>query len=233
MTRHTLPILVPGRSTPIHVPCALPESFSVSAFLPSRGLREFTCWLTSRDPLTAEVKDVVLNNREGDPRGPNGYELDEDEQTRADEAADYVLAGLLNALSLYLPTRSPLIAPTPPVLAAIALAFHAEAHAVEMGSRLHALYLKREVSHSEDINKRIPDLTSERGQDASAACEAMRCYVAEALDAACSAQSDKAEAQRDAHAPSDDDAPSGSERIRAPRSLDVPTLKCLSLDVEF
>lgn len=221
MTRHTLPILVPGRSTPIHVPCTLPESFSVSAFLPSRGLREFTCWLTTRDPLTAEVKDVVLNNREGDPRGPNGYELDEDEQRRADEAASDVLGEVLNLLGLHGAARTPGAWAGPQgsdaaPLHAIAFAFHAEQYAVEMGSRLHALYLKREVAYSEDINKRIPDLTSERGQDDSAACEAMRCYVSEAQDAACAAQSDKAEAQRDAWVPpshpEDRNPPAWSER---------------------
>lgn len=216
MTRHTLPILVPGRSTPIHVPCALPESFGFDAFLPSRGVRSFTCWLTSRDPLTAEVKDVLLNEREGDPRLPNDHTLDEDEQKRADEAADYVLASMLAALSLYPPTRSPLIAPTPPVLAAIAITFHAEQHAVEMAQRLHGVYLPRDADYAHDIAKRIPDLLSERGQDASAACEAMRCYVSEALDAACSAQSDKAEAQRDAWAPpshpEDRNPPAWSER---------------------
>lgn len=230
MTRHNLPILVPGRTTPVHVPCALPESFSVSAFLPSRGLREFTCWLTTRDPLTAEIKDVVLNNHEGDPRGPNGYELDEDEQKRADEAAVDVLEAMLAGLGIHASLRGPV--KEEPLRSAIALAFHAERHAVDMGIALHTAYVARDRDHAGDILKRVPDLGTERGQDASAACEAMRCFVSDALDAACAAQSEKAEAQRDAHASGDEDD-AGSERIRAPRSLDVPTLKCLSLDVEF
>lgn len=213
MTRHTLPILVPGRSTPVHVPCALPESFGFDAFLPSRGVRSFTCWLTTRDPLTAEVKDVVLNGAEGDPRLPNGYELDEDEQKRADEAAGDVLTHLLATHLNILPTHRTPRKPEPmhEVLCAIALAFHAEQHAVEMAQRLHGVYLPRDADHAHDIAKRIPDLLSERGQDRSPACEAMRCYVSEALDAACTAQADKAEAQRDAWAP-----PSHSEDRNPP-----------------
>jgi hypothetical protein len=238
MTRHTLPILVPGRSSPIDVPCALPESFDLAVFLPIRGIRTFTCWLTSTDPLTAEVKDVQLNNREGDPRAGLNYDVDDDEQRRADEAAGDVLGQVLASLGLMPGSRAPVpvpveVAPVAGPLHAIALAWHAEQHAVEMGSRLANLFSKRNngTTAAEDIYKRVPDLTSSRGQDASVACEGLRCYVQEALDAAVIAQGEKAERQLAEHPPARSDEEDGSERIRAPRSLDAATLKCL--DVEY
>lgn len=227
----TLPILVPGRSTPINVPCRLPDSFTFSAFLPSRGVREFTAWLTSTDPLKAEVGEVTLNGREGDPRIPHAYELDEDEQRRADEAAADVLTNLYGWLRLDPVGREPF--PTSPTsnaaestLQPLALAHEAECKAWEALRAAHVALHGRAPFYDADPSK--DELAGP--QWASKSARLLETYVERTLDFACLAQQDKAEAQRDAHAAGDEDE-AGAERIRAPRHLDTPTMKCL--DVEF
>lgn len=186
-----LPILVPGRSTPVLVPCRLPESVTFLAFLPSRGVREFTLWLTSTNPLKAEIADVQPTNKEGDPRGPDGWTLDEDESRHADDAAADVLDGILVRLGIN--RRGPNY--VVPVLTAIAKALETEEAAVAAGSALVNLFRKEQRSGTEDIDKRIPNLATERGQHHSAACEALRCYVDAVVDEACVAQAGKAEKQ--------------------------------------
>lgn len=196
-----LPILVPGRTAPVLVPCRLPESVTFLAFLPSRGVREFTLWLTSTDPLKAEVADVQPTNKEGDPRGPDGWTLDEDEARRADDAAADVLGAVIAGLGLRVHLRGP-IAVTglyprgQDVLASIGKAWDAECTAVQAGTALYHLFLEaKKNTAAEDVYKRVSDLTTPRGQDESAACEALRCYVDAVVDEACVAQADKAEKQ--------------------------------------
>lgn len=219
-----LPIRVPGRTDPIEVPCRLPDCFDFRAFLPSRGVRIFTCWLTTADPRTAEVKDVQLAHRETDPRLKNGFELDHDEQRRADEAAGDVLDGLLTALGSRAPTFH--------VLQAIALAWSTEGDAVTLQTFMCLALRKADMSDADrDAYGMVPNLDSTAGQARSPACEGMRGYVQHALEQAALAQADKAERQQAEHSHARSDDEDGSERIRAPRSLDVPTLKCL--DVEY
>lgn len=225
-----LPILVPGRSNPINVPCRLPECFTFSAFLPSRGLREFTCWITSTDPLKAEVGAVTLNGVEGDPRIPHAYELDEDEQRRADEAAADVLVELLNRVGLHYATRRPVataaaIHPHDAILHATAIAHEAECKAWEALRAAHVALHGRAPFYDADPSK--DELAGP--QWASKSARLLETYVERTLDAACLAQKSKAEAQRDAHATGEEDD-AGSERVRAPRTLDVPTLKCLDVN---
>lgn len=190
-----LPIIVPGTPTrTVNVPCALPPSFCFDVFLPARGIRPFCAWLSSTDPLKAEVQDVTLAKPEKDARfhgvGSGGaYSLDEDEEQRADEAAGDVLDGIL--LGIGVNRRGP--NPVGPVLGAIANAWDAECKAVEAGTALYRLFLSDKSSAASDINALIPDLTSPTGQQSSAACEAMRCYVAKVVEEARKAQAEKAE----------------------------------------
>lgn len=226
-----LPILVPGRPTPINVPCRLPDSFTFSAFLPSRGLREFTAWLTSTDPLKAEVEEVTLNGVEGDPRIPHAYELDEDEQRRADEAAADVLDEALKRLGLIPPTRTPNPASTHHlVLHSIATTYVAEEALFGETVRLsqHMRRLLPKTTAEKDVLK-MAVLDDDKTPENSPSVYALAAYVEHALDAACLSQNAKAEAQRDAHASGDEDD-AGSERVRAPRQLDAPTLKCLDVN---
>lgn len=199
----TLPILVPGRTEPVHVPCRLPECFTFTVFLPSRGLRTFTAWLSSTDPLKAEVKDVVLDMPETDPRHVGGpYELDDDEQRRADEAAGDVIDTLLGFLALNTKTRAPFQpndseAVRRRILHAIALSWHAEEIAVERQTMLcHALDVAGLRDASRDAYAKVPDLTARRGQDASPSVEALGGYVEHVVDVATSAQKAKAEKQK-------------------------------------
>lgn len=226
----TLPILVPGRTHPINVPCRLTESFTFSAFLPSRGLREFTCWLTSTDPLKAEVGEVTLNGAEGDPSIPHAYELDEDEQRRADEAAADVLTNLYGWLRLDPVGREPF--PTSPTsnaaestLQPLALAHEAECKAWEALRAAHVTLHGRAPFYDADPSK--DELAGP--QWASKSARLLETYVEQVLDAACLAQKAKAEAQRDAHAAGDEDD-AGSERVHSPRQLDAATLKCLDVN---
>lgn len=234
MTKHTLPIPISNART-VDVPCDLPESFDFQVFLPSRGIRTFTAWLTSKGPKEAEVKDVQLSNREGDPRAGLSYEVDEDEQRRADEAAGDVLVSTLTLLGLAASCeRVPLpISSGSDVRRAIGLAWDAEELAVERQTQLCAALDRAKLSDaSRDAYKLVPDLTSERGKHHSAACEAMRGYVEHVVEQAVLAQSANAERQLADYPRArsgDEDAP-GSERIHAPRSLDTATLKCLDLD---
>jgi hypothetical protein len=231
MTTHTLPILLPGnlgQDRTVDVPCKLPESFDFRVFLPSRGVRTFTAWLTSTNPLKAEVKDVQLANREGDPRSSLSYEVDDDEQKRADEAAGDVLEGLCKRLGA--DARGEFPGVHVPILGAIANTWEAEELAVSRATAVYALFLAdKATSAAEDINKRIPDLTAPSGQERSPACEAMRCYVDRALEQAMLAQSEKADRQQAEHSQPDDTEPSGSERARGERSLDKATLLCLDV----
>lgn len=231
MTRHTLPILVPGITNPVHVPFDMPESFTFSAFLPSRGVREFTAWLTTRYALTAEVGDVLLNSTEGDPRGPNGPELDEDEQRRADEAAADVLTHVIAHLGLHTAMRAP--NKVIPTLSAIAKTYVAEealfGETVRLSQHLHQL-LPKTAAEQDVLKMAVSD--DDKTPDNSPSVYGLASYAEHAVEAATLAQKAKAEAQRDAHASGDEDEDdAGSERIRAPRHLDAPTLKCL--DVEF
>lgn len=123
---------------------------------------------------------------------------------KRDEAAGDVLEAILTGLGLAATgTRAPLpIAHGLEVRAAIALAWEAEGLAVERQTQLcRALDVAGMKDASRDAYKLVPDLTSHKGQDASAACEALRGYVEHTMERAVLAQSEKAEAQRDAWVP--------------------------------
>lgn len=232
---HTLPILVPGRTEPVTVPCELPPDFFVDVFLPSRGgLRRFDVVLTTSNPIEAEVGSVTLSRPESDPRLSmgDGYEVDSDEQQRADEAAADVLSGTLYFLGLNPGPRTPVAENAPPALRAIARAWVAEEDAVSLQSRMCSLLLSAGLHNADrDAYALVPDLASAKGRAASPACEALRGYVAHALDAAVEAQRAKAEAQQANHPSPDDEDEAGSERVRNPLHLDSATLRCL--DVEY
>lgn len=233
MTRHALPILVPGRTSPVHVPFELQDSFIFSAFLPSRGVRTFTAWLTTRDPLKADVGDVLLNRAEGDPRGPNGLELDEDEQRRADEAAGDVLRYVLATLGIHPSLRGAvgLDALHGSILHAIATTYVAEealyGETVRLSQALHRLMPK--TTAEQDV-LRLAVLDDDKTPENSPSVYALAAYAEHAVEVTTIAKKATAEIQRNAHVSGDEDD-AGSERIRAPRHLDAPTLKCL--DVEF
>jgi hypothetical protein len=195
----TLPIIVPGPGSiptrTVNVPCALPPSFCFDVFLPARGIRPFCAWLSSTDPLKAEVQDVTLAKPEKDARfhgvGSGGaYSLDEDEEKRADEAAGDVFRALFARL---LPVAQHAGMPENSTLEAIAHAWEAECKAVEAGTSLYRLFLGDKSSAASDINALIPDLTNPDWQRFSTACEAMRCYVAKVIEEAQVAQIEKAE----------------------------------------
>lgn len=223
MTRHTLPILVPGRSTPINVPCRLPDAFTFDVFLPSRGIRPFCAWPTSTDPLTAEIHEVTLAKPETDPRHVGGaYDLDEDEQRRADEAAADVLDSLLGRLLLE-GTRTP--RPSNEVngreLHAIALAHEAERAAWEALRAAHVALHGRAPFY--EPNPASDEVAGP--QWASKAARLLEAYVERCVDEAREVQRLKAEKQQAEHVGDEDEA--GSEHITAPRALDAPTLLSL------
>lgn len=233
---HTLPILVPGRTEPVTVPCELLTDFSIDVFLPSRGgLRRFDVVLTTSNPLEAEVGSVTLSNPEADPRLSmgDGYEVDSDEQQRADEAAADVLVDVLCQLGMNPRDRIPeAYVQTDSILYAIARAWVAEEDAVSLQSAMCSVLRAAGLHNADrDAYALVPDLASAKGRAASPACEAMRGYVAHALDAAVEAQRVKAEAQQANHPSPDDEDEAGSERVRNPRHLDSSTLRCL--DVEY
>lgn len=203
-----LPILIPGQSEPVRVPCSLPDSFTFAAFLPSRGVRYFTAWLTTTDPLTAEVGDVLLVAGDGDPRGPSGFELDDDEQRRADEAAVDVLTNILKWCGLGPATRAPLhTVKGEDVRAAIARAFSAEELAfVALTKAWQALPVRLQ---QHDISPAAP-----QEAEASRAAVMLSRYVEHVVEQTCLAQRQKAEKQRDTWASErlGDVATSGCER---------------------
>lgn len=225
-----LPIRVPGRAEPIEVPCLLPDCFDFRVFLPSRGVRIFTCWLTSTDPRSAEAKDVQLAHRETDPRLRDGFELDADEQRRADEDAGDVLQLLLNHLGMSMVGRSA-YGTSNHALHGIAQAWSAEEDAV---SRQAAMAMALEGAGMKgvgvDAYALVPDLDTYGGRSRSPAFVALAGYVAHALEQAILAQADKADRQQAEHSHARSDDEDGSERIRAPRSMDAATLKCLDVE---
>ena len=210
----TLPILVSGRSDPINVPCELSDSFTFTAYLPSRGLREFTAWLTSIDPREAEIADVTLGMPEKLAHAVGGaYDLDDDEQHRADEAASDALWNMLCAVGLNPVTRQGVnTAREPAALALIALAHEAECKAWEalraahgaMGGTAYDFY---------EANPASDELAGP--QWASKAARMLETYVTRCLDEALLAQRIKAEKQQ-AERGGDEAAP-GSECSGAPR----------------
>lgn len=223
-----LPILIPSRSEPINVPCELPDSFTFSAFLPARGVRRITAWLTSCDVKDAEIKDVVLAEPEQDPRGDE-WALDSDEQVIADEAAGSVLDGLLKSMRIGM-DRQPRMRgdyfPSMP-LDAIALAHEAECKAWEALRAVHVAVNPKGWFY-------VPSPATEQDSEGwvSWAANYLQQYMDRALDDALCLARAKAERQQAEHPRRDDDE-DGSERIRAARSLDAPTLKALSWDVDY
>lgn len=230
----TLPILVPGRDAPINVPCELPDSFTFSAFLPARGVRRFTAWLTSQDVKDAEIKEVVLAEPEQDPRGDE-WKLDNDEQVIADEVAGDVLDALFGRLRIDPEDRVPFSPRNPPtsheaILHAIALAHEAECTAWEAlraaSVAVHGMGGFYSLYEADPATERTGN-----GWVSNAANYLTR-YVDRCLEDACEVQRVKAERQQAEH-PRHVEDEDGSERIRAPRSLDAPTLKALSWDVDY
>ena len=191
MTRHTLPILVPGRSTPINVPCRLPDAFTFDVFLPSRGARPFCAWLSSTDPLEAEIKDVTLATPETDRRHVGGaYDLDEDEQRRADEAAGDVLRVLLGRLGIDATQRIPFQSTTSP-RHALALAHEAECKAWEARRVAHVALHGRAPFY--EPNPASDEIAGP--QWASKAARLLEAYVERCLNEATAVQKAKAEKQ--------------------------------------
>lgn len=211
-----LPILIPGRTEPVNVPCRLPESITFRAFLPSRGVREFTLWLTSTDPLKAEVSDVQPTNREGDPRGPDGWALDSDEQRHADDAAADVLDHVLRLLNLFgtarVPCESNRTSDCPP-LHAIATAHVTECAAWDA---LFAAHKATTAPHTPfDEPNPATDETS-GGLWASRAARMLDGYVERVTDAAVKVQDAKADKQAEEWQPTshpeDANPPAWAER---------------------
>jgi hypothetical protein len=211
-----LPILIPGRTEPVKVPCRLPESITFRAFLPSRGVREFTLWLSSTDPLKAEVVDVQPTNREGDPRGPDGWALDSDEQRHADDAAADVLSGILANLGLLPSTRlSMAIPPSIKALAHISAPLHsiAKAYAAEVAAYEALLAAWEPLPARIAGDDLLPTNPAENG---SLAARLLASYVDAVTDESCIAQADKAEKQaaewQPASHPEDANPPAWAER---------------------
>lgn len=179
----TLPVLVPGRSESINVPCELPDSFLFMAYLPSRGLRKFAVWLRSTDVREAEIKDVAAVWR------PDEVEdLDEDEQRRADEAAGDVLDALLASLAIRTVTRE--AAYEHSTLATIALAHEAECKAWEALRLAHVA-----VNGRTTFYEARPAFERHGNGWVSKAANLLEAYVTRCLDEARTAQRIKAEKQ--------------------------------------
>lgn len=236
----TLPIALPSGNPVtwriIEVPCEIPDGFSVDVFLPSRGVRAVNVWLSSDDARTASIKDIALSGKEGDPRGPNGYELDEDEHRRADEAASDVLEALLTRLSMNPHTSAPIqhLPKTPHAATVHAIAQAFEVECIAFDANLTAF-------RSLNGNALAPFYEGDPRTDtnslgwASRAARTLEKYVEQVLDEVKVAQSEKAHLQLSEHPPArgeEEDEP-GSERIRSERTLDVATLKCLYPDVAY
>lgn len=193
------------------VPHRFVDAVTLEVFLPSRGIRKVTAFFDSRDIAAAEISDVALAHEETDPRCGKGYELDADEQSRADEAAGDVVDALMAKLGA-LVTRQGYTFNTP-VLEAVAMAYAAEVAAHEAQTQAWA------ALHGEGTGTHL--------LSAMPAAERMlETYVERALDEAVLEQGAKAREQQAEHAHGDT-RPSGSEAGYSGRLLDAATLATL------
>lgn len=194
----TLPIIVPGTPTrTVNVPCALPPSFCFDVFLPARGIRPFCAWLSSTDPLKAEVQDVTLARPEKEARfhgaGSGGaYSLEEDEEKRADEAAGDVFRAIICRLGI---NKPPLWVQYDAHSALPVIAYAWKAEVAAYAAQASVIGCWRQVGNTrvaDELAALVTDINSPSGWAKSPACEALRHYVEAVVGEACKAQADKA-----------------------------------------
>lgn len=186
-----LPILIPGRTEPVQVPCSLPDSWTFDVFLPDRGVRKVSVFWKSSDPLKMDACEVALslpdpdtaNHIDGDP-----YWVAEDEHQRMQDAAGDVLSYVMHRLGLLsTEKRSPVRIP-PEAISAIARSFLAECEAFETQvAACHAMPRKAGLLIA----------ISDPRQDTRCKPSAMLldAYVEWCVDEACKAQDAKAQRQ--------------------------------------
>lgn len=220
-----LPILTPGSSEPVRVPCRLAESFDFAVFIPSLGgIRKFTAYLSSHDPVRAEIDNAQAHDADVYSHG-----LADAERDAVYSAAGDVLQAWLNRLGINLQTSTPIAHPagTPHALLlhGIAHTFRAEVAAADAATS--TMRVLPRALHSLVLITGRPD---DGGY--SVAVPMLEKYVDHCLEEVCKAQQEKAEKQRAEYTPprgNDEDEP-GSERVRNARGLDAATLKCLDVD---
>lgn len=204
----------------VDVPCRMVDSFTFDVFLPSRGLRKFTAFLNSRNVARAEISDVALASPDTDPRLFTGYEVDEDEQARADEAAGDIMERFYEVLGLAIARPEPTFGNL--TLESLALAFASEAKTY---ATLDAAWT---ALHGSASSVPVPSPTSETPAGyTSLAARMLATYMERTLDRCVSEQQAKARMAEAAHRAGDDFRPSGSEAGFSGRMLDAATLATL------
>lgn len=204
----------------VDVPCRMVDSFTFEVFLPSRGIRQFTAFLNSRNVAKAEISDVALASPETDPRLGTGYEVDEDEQSRADEAAGDIMERFYEALGMAIARPEPTFGNQ--LLESFALAFSAEVNAYSMEATAWAML------HGENVSYPMPHPAVETPAGyTSLAARMLATYMERLMDRCVSEQQAKAALAKAAHRAGDDFRQSGSEAGYSGRMLDSATLATL------
>ena len=204
----------------VDVPCRMVDSFTFEVFLPSRGIRQFTAFLNSRNVAKAEISDVALASPETDPRLGTGYEVDEDEQSRADEAAGDIMERFYEALGMAIARPEPTFGNQ--LLESFALAFSAEVNAYSMEATAWAML------HGENVSYPMPHPAVETPAGyTSLAARMLATYMERLMDRCVSEQQAKAKMAEAAHRAGDDFRQSGSEAGFSGRMLDASTLATL------
>lgn len=207
----------------VDVPCRMVDSFTFEVFLPSRGIRQFTAFLNSRNVAKAEISDVALASPETDPRLASGYGAywaDSDEQARADEAAGDIMERFYEALGMAIARPEPTFGNQ--LLESFALAFSAEVNAYSMEATAWAML------HGEKFSHPMPHPAVETPAGyTSLAARMLATYMERLMDRCVSEQQAKATMAEAAHRAGDDSRQSGSEAGFSGRMLDASTLATL------
>lgn len=186
-----LPVLIPGRTEPVQVPCSLPDSWTFDVFLPDRGVRKVSVFWKSSDPFKMGACEVVLalpdpdtaNHVDGDP-----YWVAEDEEQRMQDASGGVLEDLLCGLGRKaLASRCCQNLSVAHPLVAIARAFLAECAAFDAAVNA-AMAMPRACGQ-------VLALNDPGTEDHSPSKTLLAAYIQWCVDEACKAQDEKAQCQ--------------------------------------
>jgi hypothetical protein len=181
-----LPILIPGRTEPVNVPCSLPDSWTFDVFLPDRGIRKVAVFWKSSDPLQIDYCETALANPETDIAHflCDPYLVDQDEDQRMQDAAGDVLEAVLIRMDLSPTSRKPgVVRDAHLPLQQIARAFLAECRAFEAVLSAHTA-LPRAAGCIATIG--------DPSQGAAHSVGLLQRYVQWCVDEACKAQDAKA-----------------------------------------
>lgn len=167
----TLPIAIESRV--VHVPCALPSEFQVGVSMGGTVVG-FAVELTSRDPLTAQVKGVECDT---------ALLLSAHDSLKARAAAEVSLSFILRRLGLDPFTRQP--APVLEEGAARILPLIAKAQEGEQEAK----------DSAEEANALLPGFAQIDVRGHSRAVSLLEAYIDSVIDAVQAEQEDRAEAE--------------------------------------